>query len=822
MKNNNWNYKKNNKGFSLFAVIVAIAFTGILGMLVVYIAMSNFYMKITDWKGKDSFYTAEQAIEEIRVGLQEVAGDAMSEAYIQVLEEYEGKSDSDTPQDEERQLMFCKLFYTRLNDKLQEILNSSHPVTDSILQDKYVDLKVGENETLQIVDPALVVNPDPATQADKITKKSKIKLNNMKAIYVDPKGRASIIKTDIWIGIPEVKFATPSTLPDLMSMVVVANGGIVCESDPDVSTEGNKLSGSIYAGKIDGENLENKSANQKDVSILVKPNGKLSVLSGKYLVCSDEVNVGTNSSFTSQSGVSLWARGLTLKSATVNLLGNTYFSDDLTVASGGTASDITIAGNYYGYGSVESAKDSKCAFADFYKSHSEKDKDKNLIYNDKDKDLVYKDNDLNSAIAINGKSTRLDLSGVQKLMLAGKNYISQSDVKTGESITVKGTQLAYLAPAEILGSDGTDSSSFTNPMTYEDSKQNNLDSDSVPVKWNTPVESWGNRTLSQIGVSETQPIQKIYDQKEQVVYFYLNFENDENAASFMSMYYQKNPEMKKKMDQYLSFYFQGENSGIYVKDSQAYLMYVTNGNILSYEGGEKAEGNLHEATHSQMSAKLLNDQIRYQNEWYALNRKMVEDMGDLEQNVKDPDDPASGHDEDSINQSVFDNLVNEKKLRKYVENKPDKIYQYPEGSSSPSIIMANNASNSKYDMTGTGKTLVITSDMAENLRLVVCTGDVQIGEVKSNKEINFKGIIMTDGKITLQPKACLEAAPVEAAKIFQQQIDDGAGNIKAQDFFWMGDQYVLGNTTDTSQNANKDYTTYDLADCVTYRNWKKE
>lgn len=36
MKNNSLNYKKNNKGFSLFAVIVAIAFTGILGMLVVY------------------------------------------------------------------------------------------------------------------------------------------------------------------------------------------------------------------------------------------------------------------------------------------------------------------------------------------------------------------------------------------------------------------------------------------------------------------------------------------------------------------------------------------------------------------------------------------------------------------------------------------------------------------------------------------------------------------------------------------------------------------------------------------------------------------
>ena len=188
MKNNRLNYKKNNKGFSLFAVIVAIAFTGILGMLVVYIAMSNFYMKITDWKGKDSFYTAEQAIEEIRVGLQEVAGDAMSEAYIQVLEEYEGKSNSDTSLDEERQLLFCKLFYTTLNDKLQEILNSSHLVTNSILQDKFVDLKVGENETLQIVDPALVVNPDPATLSDKINYKSKIILFIMIEFFVDPKG----------------------------------------------------------------------------------------------------------------------------------------------------------------------------------------------------------------------------------------------------------------------------------------------------------------------------------------------------------------------------------------------------------------------------------------------------------------------------------------------------------------------------------------------------------------------------------------------------------------------------------------------------------
>ena len=78
-------------------------------------------MKITDLKGKDSFYTAERAIEEIRVGLQEEVGDAMSEAYIEVLETYDqsGKS-QDEVQDELRQKAFRQSFYDKLYDKIQE------------------------------------------------------------------------------------------------------------------------------------------------------------------------------------------------------------------------------------------------------------------------------------------------------------------------------------------------------------------------------------------------------------------------------------------------------------------------------------------------------------------------------------------------------------------------------------------------------------------------------------------------------------------------------------------------------------------------------
>ncbi len=46
---------KQNKGFSLITVIIAVSFIGILGLLVLYMALSNFQMKITDLKEKTVF-----------------------------------------------------------------------------------------------------------------------------------------------------------------------------------------------------------------------------------------------------------------------------------------------------------------------------------------------------------------------------------------------------------------------------------------------------------------------------------------------------------------------------------------------------------------------------------------------------------------------------------------------------------------------------------------------------------------------------------------------------------------------------------------------
>ena len=200
-------------------------------------------MKITDLKGKDSFYTAERAIEEIRVGLQEDVGDSMSEAYIKVLETYNKDADStDIVLDKQRQSDFIDEFIKKLAGRLKNGTNQNEYNLEHLTD--YLDLNNSEKfdstkETL------IVTTPSDKTPVMTKDKKSGILLKNLKVIYVDPKGYASIIETDIRLGIPKVQFPTPSTLPDLMNMIVVADKGIICKAGGNETTT---ISGSIYSG----------------------------------------------------------------------------------------------------------------------------------------------------------------------------------------------------------------------------------------------------------------------------------------------------------------------------------------------------------------------------------------------------------------------------------------------------------------------------------------------------------------------------------------------------------------------------------------------
>lgn len=795
MRNITKTKRQQNQGFSLFTVLIAVSFVGILGLLVLYIALSNFNMKITDLKGKDSFYTAERALEEIRTGLQEDVGNAMSKAYTQVLESYNVENRSqDSSMDRQRQSEFQDCFITELMRTLRVSKTEDNIYNMERLRG-YVDLEYDESkESLIITNPA---GSAPLMKAvknvGKNTENNGVLLKNLKVIYVDEKGRAAIICTDIRLLVPEVQFPTPSTLPDLMNMIVVADKGIVCEGTESTPTS---INGSIYAG-----NLPSALAADSETSIKVIPGASLNVESGDKVVCKGEISVGLNSTFTSAESVNLWARGLNADSVqNVSLSGSTYFADDLTVT--GKNNNVKISGNYYGYGSYESATSDDCVAKDQYEKSG------------------LTGAALSSAIVINGKNTTLDLSDTQKLMIAGRNYIASSkvkannrsntnDVATGESLTVKGTQLAYLVPKEVLGASG-------NPLTYDAYLALLNRAEDISVNWDAAVEAWGGRTLRDIGVDSEKPVQIVF-YNDGFVYFYLNFTDAQKSADFMQMYYQNNPTVKANMDKYLSFYFGGEDSGITVKDADSYLRYITNGNALSYSGAD-AQGNMQQATSVNPGEKILQEQVGYQNSWYALNRKMITSYDLLNKAVKE-DGEGKTHDETDGDRSVYDNLVNEKKMIDYIDdNVMDSTKKYVFTASVEdgglTAIMYDNGES------GVNQTLKISQSDADKLRLVVCTGDVEI-----EAGVKFQGIIMAKGTITLKAGAQLESAPLEAARVFQAQMrsyGDGT-SIKPQDFFWEGDKYVLGNSASSGKKDTLNGSdTYSIADCVSYENWKKE
>lgn len=813
---------KQNKGFSLITVIIAVSFIGILGLLVLYMALSNFQMKITDLKGKDSFYTAERAIEEIRVGLQEDVGNSMSEAYIKVLETYDKDENSkDVVLDKQRQNDFVNEFIKKLAKRLKKDSDQSKYDLDYLK--KYLDMEISDNETLIVTTPS---DKEPVMTKDN---KNGILLKNLKVIYVDPKGYASVIETDIRLGIPKVQFPTPSTLPDLMNMIVVAGKGIICEGGNTT------ISGSIYSGILQGINDNTILEKNPYTSIWVKSGASLDIQSGDKIVSAGEIYMEPNASFTSEAGVTLWAQGVKLSSAQVNLLGTTYLSDDLTIESG-SGSRVTVQGEYYGYGYPESARSSL----------------NNHMYDNSEK--RWSDTALSSSIVINGKNTTLDLSGVRKIMLAGRSYIGTSkisnsnDIMMGESITVKGTQLAYLLPPELIDASKLKDPEMEikNPMSESDYENSGLKQmDSIPLKMDAKVSELGNKSLNEIGIDSEKPVQKVVypnNADETYIYFYLNFKDSKASSDFMYDYYMNNSTVKTNLDKYLSFYFSGTNSGIKVKDMKNYIRYVTNGNVLSYESGEATEngttakGNMAVATSPEVSQALLQEQTNYQNMWYALNRKMITSVDLLNKEVKDSDGLVHNEKADT-DRNVFDNMVNEKEMVQFLQEKhPDSLKEeftadeddglqaimVHNGTSSTFKIKNADGTTSEITVNGKDKPLEITSAMADKLRLVVCTGDVII-----KQGVHFQGIIMAKGRITLGEGASLESAPLEAARVFQAQMNKAEGEnkkISPKSFFWEGDKYVLGNTntSDETTDTGRVSDTYDLADCVTYENWRKE
>lgn len=741
-------------GFSIITVLVAIAFIGIMAMMVLSISVINFRMKVTNIKGQSSFYIAEKALNEIKAGLQSDVGEAMSNAYVKVLENYNVTDNmAGESLDGQRQKKFKQYFMETLEEDLKGLQANTYNMNKIR---GYVDLLKEINDDPNSEEELKVVNTDNREPVMTVIKDEKIILKNLKVLHIDSTGHTSIIETDIALSVPEVTFPTPSTLPDVMNMIVVANQGVFCVgglagSDKEISIKGN-----VYAGS----------------QFVVEPHTNVAFTNGERVVTSGKVNIGNNASFKTSYQMALWAEGMDVSSATVELNGTTYLADDLTVERGtNIGSNITINGEYYGFGSEQSAKES------YFHQVGLKYNDNNAV-------------DTNSSIIINGRNTTIDLSNVERLMLGGNSYISKpvstnsndGGLLTGESLNIKGTQLAYLMPASVIG-DGTGK----NPMTFSE-YQNTLKNGVLPVDLKQPIPEWDGKTLSDFGLDKTNPYSIVtypIGNGEGFVYVYLNFKTGNDASEFFNWYYNENEDRKKEIDQYLNFYL--SNDGVKIKNKDSFLRFVTNGNVFGYS---KGKGNLLTPNEDELDQDLLYEQINYQNTWYSLTRKMIPNFDMLSEEEKKPE------------RQVFENLIIDSMFDEMTNNGTGSVeFQTVDEKQQPikAIVVKNNLE------------FVITKEKAKELRLLICTGNVRI-----EKDVDFEGIIMTKGTLTIENGATLTSTPVEASLLLQAS----SGDKKLALLFYDGEQYAIGNSTGNS-NQKGESTTYQLEDCITYENWKK-
>ena len=69
---------QDNKGSAIVMVLVSMAFVGIMASMLMFVTYNNYRMKITDYKAKDNFYSAEMAMDEIRAGVSGKVYEAFS------------------------------------------------------------------------------------------------------------------------------------------------------------------------------------------------------------------------------------------------------------------------------------------------------------------------------------------------------------------------------------------------------------------------------------------------------------------------------------------------------------------------------------------------------------------------------------------------------------------------------------------------------------------------------------------------------------------------------------------------------------------------
>lgn len=362
--------KRDNRGSAMVVVIVIIAFVSILISTLFTLSTVNIQMKSVDRKAKENFYSAEGALEQINMGLQNEISLASTDAYTHVMKNY-----SETSLEVQRRQKFNDKFLEDLEKAIYQ--DSAHTKYDVAKLANFLSDDVRTRTVLE------------STGNHEIIKYSdSLLLKGLVIKFTNDENFQSIIETDIRLTAPNMNLIQPGDMPDIFEYSIIANRGLEGSGSGNVTIGAN-----VYAGPfMDPAN----PTTPLETALKLPAGAKWKFNQANRMVANGEVSIPNTAELKTDSEMDMWAKEFIVSGGTLGTKGRTYVSNDLLITD--EYSNVKLEGEYYGFGNGITV------------------------------------NTDSSAILINGTHTNLDMSNIRKLMLAGSAQIATGDVSYDASM----------------------------------------------------------------------------------------------------------------------------------------------------------------------------------------------------------------------------------------------------------------------------------------------------------------------------------------------------------------------------------------------------
>lgn len=846
--------RRDDRGSAIVIVIIAMAMIGILATTMLWMAYMNYMIKVADVRNKNSFYTAEEVVEQIMSGLRRESAEAVGVAYREVLANWDNL-DSEAA----RSNLFMTTYMDTLIEKLKHPTQGSSYYDRSVLAgyvDGYVDETTGFTSTSANVDFVAWNHGNATTDPEEGKAEMEIVNNNsiiLKNIYVsctDNQDRVSIVKTDICLDVPKLIFENNGSIDSLYQYTLIGGEGIEILTPGIINAQG-----SMYAG------TDKDGKGGFTLGLKTEDDGTKTKVGGTSLIMEDALQVISRGDIAVQGPASaltvrdmpgednrIYAKNISLNSASASLDSKVYVSNDLTLD--GVGSRVALTKEYYGYG--------------------------NSTLNGLPGEAAI-DSANSSAIIINGKDSTVDMSAVTRLLLAGRSYIGldvgnaagdtagytnpaapvpatmRKPVMMGESIAVKGGQVAYLVPAECIGTVKGESVIGQNPLSADkigDTKEENENTYGVgfqEVDFDREVYRLGGKKLSDLGVDDMDHIRKVYAPYNggSLLYYYLVMDK-ETAEKYFVQYYNVNAN-REEIDTYFNRYLSGGfqlgdfndakteytilgNSLVSsaLTDSGVTLLTGVDQTTLNPPTGTPGEGtdpaappldpdaytetgiNAEEVKSDRSSTAVADLIKQIQGEYRGLTYNLTDSPSVPP--IVNPD--SDDYDREEASAAVFKSVI---KCKVTGGVTGDNVEDYLDGIPGGSVIYETTSGRKAY-LTKHNVTVSSIGGTSE-VRLVVSLGNVTVDQ-------DFTGLIVARGKITVTGAHKIELGKTELADVLEAEsqyyLPDGTGdNNKPIDMFVNGGGSLQNGaqapTVDDAGNLALDYS-----EIVRYMNWIKK